>query len=224
MNNREYIEYKNKLYWTEKQNTPSKVVNGVIKPLGIAAPTEALTSVLNATGSIAVTATAVQYTYTYYDSGEGIESAPAPLSTELTLPTGKSVDLSGFVASTNIFVDKIRLYRVGADATDFTLLIELPVATTTYNDNIPTLSAIGTILTTYTYQTPLSNLRYITEAYGMLFAAIGTSLYYTEIGGPDYWPATNFIPIAETITGIAAIPDGLVIFTYNKAYLLLGTD
>lgn len=225
INNREYIEYKNKLYWTEKDNIVSKVNNGLIKPVGIVAPQTKLTTVTNATGSIITTgSTVVQYMYTYYDSSEGIESAPSPVSDELTLNANKSVDISGFVASDNQFADLIRLYRVGANTTDFTLLVELPIYTATYNDNIKTLDAIGDILDAYNNQPPLIGLRYIIEAYGIMFAVKGNNLYYSETGFPDYWPTLNSIPFSADLTGLVAIPDGIVIFTNSKAYILLGTD
>ncbi len=224
INNREYLEYKSKLYWTEKQNKIKKVVRGIEKDVGIAAPTTKLTSVINNTGSITTTSTAVQYMYTYYDSSEGVESAPSPVSDELALVATKSVDLSGFLPSDNVFVDTIRLYRVGADTTDFTLLIELPIATTTYNDNIKTLDALGDILETYDYQPPIIGLRYLIEAYGILFAAKDDKVYYTEIGVPDAWPGLSFISISGDVTGLVAIQDGIVIYTKDKAYLLLGTE
>jgi hypothetical protein len=224
INDREYLEYKSKLYWVEKQNVARKVVRGVEKDLGIKAPTVKLTSVINNTGSITATTTAVQYMYTYYDSSEGIESAPSPISDELALVATKSVDLSGFQPSGNIYVDTIRLYRVGADTTDFTLLIELPISTTTYNDNIPTLSALGDILESYDYQPPRIGIRYIIEAYGILFAAIDNEVVYTEIGLPDAWPIFNNVVISGDVTGLVAISDGIVIFTKDKAYLLVGTE
>lgn len=223
-NDREYLEYKKKLYWTEQENLPKKVVNNVIKPLGINAPIAALTTVDGGAGSISTSAETLQYMYTYYDSSEGIESAPSPLSTELNLGANKQVDISNIVPSTNPFVDKIRLYRIGADATDFTLLIELDNSITTYTDNIATINAIGTILDTYNNQPPIVGLRYLVEAYGIIFAAKEDGVYYSRIGLPDYWPSSNFISIADTVTGLAVIPDGIVIFTSTKAYLLVGTS
>lgn len=167
--------------------------------------------------------TVLQYVYTYYDSTEGVESAPSPISDELTITDGTSVDLSGFITSSNESVDKIRLYRVGANATDFTLIVELTASTTTYNDNIPTVNAIGTLLDTYNNQAPLSGLRYLIEAYGMLFAALGNKLYYTIPGQPDYWPSLNFIQFPNDITGIVAIADGIIVFTLKEAHIVTGT-
>lgn len=166
----------------------------------------------------------LQYTYTYYDSSEGTESPPAPISDELSIEDGTSVDISGFLPSGNTAVDTIRLYRLGENTTDFTLIVELPASTTTYNDDIATIDAIGTLLDTYNNQPPVLGLRYIIEAYGTIFGAKGNLLYYTLPGTPDYWPALNFIQLPADITGLAAIPDGIVIFTATKAHLLLGSS
>lgn len=217
---REYIEYKQKLYFTEQDNRAKKIVNGVLKDLGIAAPTVKPTLAENGTGVIQ--ATTVQYMYTYFDSIEGIESAPSPLSSELTIVDNRSVDVTNFFASANTSVDKIRLYRTGAGSTDFTLVVELPVATTSYNDNILALNLIGTILDTYNNREPITGLRFLVEAYGILFAAFESTLYYTETGKPDAWKATNVISLPDTITGLSPIPDGLLIFTNATAHLLVG--
>ncbi|PIR06686.1 MAG: hypothetical protein COV55_02935 [Candidatus Komeilibacteria bacterium CG11_big_fil_rev_8_21_14_0_20_36_20] len=223
-NDREYIEYNNKLYWSEKENYAQKVVSGTVKPLGITAPTVKLTTVDGGTGSISTSSETLQYMYTFYDSSEGIESAPSPVSDELSLSANKEVDISDFQTSSNVFVDKIRIYRIGADATDFTLIVEIDNGDTTYTDNIQTINAIGTILSTYDYTPPPVGLRYFTEAYGIIFAAKNNYLYFSEIGLPDAWPAANTILISGIITGIAAIPDGLAIYINSKAYLLLGTS
>lgn len=168
--------------------------------------------------------TTVQYVYTYYDSTEGIESAPSPISDELELPDGFSIDLSGFEESANLFVDKIRLYRLGVDTTEFTLLVELPIDTVTYNDNIKALDAEGSLLESQENEPPVLGLRFITEANGIMFAAKGDMVYYSKIGQPDYWPALNSFPISADVTGIVAIPDGVVFFTKSKAHILLGTS
>ena len=225
INNREYLEYRGALYWTERDNHPKKVVFGIEKKLGISPPSNALTSVINATGTIITgTSVTIQYAYTFYDSTEGVESPPSLFSTELVLDAGESVDLSGFQTSPNTAVDKIRLYRVGALTTDFTLIATLANGTATYNDNISPLDAPGDILESYLYSPPQLGIRYLTEAYGILFAALGNTLVYSAIGLPDAWPAGNTIPVSGDITGLYAVSDGLVIFTKSKTHLLLGSS
>lgn len=230
---RDYVEYRNKLYYTEDNNKPRKVVpvqqednsiTYVEKLLGIEQPQQALTISAVEPGSIIGEAAAtVQYAYTYYDSVEGVESAPSPLSEELNLNAGYSVDITNFAPSENSAVDKIRLYRIGAYSTDFTLLIELPIATTAYNDNIKTVDAVGSLLDSYFNNAPVSGLQYLVEAYGILFACKGDTLYYTEVGKPDAWSSVNVIHLPADITGLAPIAEGLIIHTIDKTSVLLGT-
>lgn len=169
----------------------------------------------------------LQYTYTYYDSTEGVESAPAPLSDELSIGSGKSVDISGFITSINTAVDTIRLYRIGADTTEFTLIVELPSITLVYNDNVPTLNAIGTLLASNDNQAPLQGLHFLSLANSTLFAALGDKLYFTKLGIFDAWPTLNFIQFDNDITGILPTQDGIFVFSNTgklKANLLIGTD
>ena len=65
------------------------------------------------------------YVYTYYNSADGAESAPSPVSEELKVGAGK-VTVSGIRVSTDPQVDKKRLYRVGGNVATFTLVATLP--------------------------------------------------------------------------------------------------
>ncbi|NCB95271.1 MAG: hypothetical protein EOM35_02205 [Negativicutes bacterium] len=221
--NREYLEYRDLLYWTEKDNYPKKICNGIEKKVGIEAPTAALTLAAVTSADVDIHGT-LQYTYTFYDSVLGVESAPAPLSAELAVIEGKRVDLSGFQTSGYCSVDKIRIYRLGADTTEFVLIDTIDNGTATYSDSIDPLDAPGNILDSYLNTPPLLGIRYLIEAYGILFAAYGDTLVYSSIGKPDYWPSSNSIPIAGKITGLYAISDGIIIFTLTRTYLLLGTS
>lgn len=217
---RDYTEYKNNLYWTEAGNRGGKVVNGVTKSIGLVAPTVALTSVEGTTGSLI--AGTVQYVYTYYDSSEGIESAPSPLSDELTIVATKTVDLTGFSTPVDGNADKIRLYRIGQGTTEATLLIELPSTTTAYNDDIPALSALGDILASEGNAPPLAGLRFLTESFGTFFGAKGSNVYYSQEGFPDYWPGSNVLPFSKDVTGIALVAEGVLIFLRSSVFLLTG--
>jgi len=220
---RDYVEYTDKLYYTEEGTVPSKIVNGNTKLVGIARPPAPLTAVDGGAGSISTSAETLQYAYTYYDSTEGVESEPSEFTPDLLLGANKQVDLTGFIPPINPSVDLIRLYRIGATATVFTLLVELPITTTAYTDNIQTINAIGYILDTVGKQAPLSGLHYLKEAYGMLFASIGSNIMYTNIGEPDVWPTLNTIDVYGTITGILPIQEGILIWTNRKMFLLVGS-
>lgn len=223
---RDYLEYKDNLYWTEENSTPKKYDGTTIRNLGIAAPTVKLTTVQSdpvGSEKISTDPVTLQYVYTYYNSVDGTESAPCPISDELSLAANKTVTITGWIAPTDSQVDKFRLYRVGASATTMTLIVELPITTTTYVDSIPTPSAIGTLLDTYNNQQPPVGLKYIILAYGYFFAAVEDKLRYSIVGKPNYWPALNEIDIDGTITGLLPTQDGILIFTTDRMYILIGT-
>jgi len=172
------------------------------------------------------------YVYTYYDSSTGIESQPCDPSDEIVAyePLGTEygesrLDLENFTAPTDDQVDKFRIYRLGGALTQYTLVATLDDTATIYVDNTSDLDLAGNhILDTVNYQEAPDDLMYITEAYSMLFGAVDDKLYYTNIAVPDAWPATNFIDIPDTITGIAPIQNGLMVFTFLKSYIITGNS
>lgn len=221
---RDYIEYLNKLYYTQPDDRMYKVVDGVTKVVGLPKPLGALIIAEGAAGVLSTDATTVQYVYTYYDSLEGVESEPSPLSEELSLAANKMVDISNFLPpSLECGADLIRLYRLGADTTQFTLIVELPITTETYSDNTPSIDSLAIIVDTWDNQMPITGLRYLTTAYGIMFAALGSRLYYTLVGKPDAWPTDSFIDFFNDITGVFPIQDGILVFTMTSHYLLVGS-
>lgn len=76
---------------------------------GIAAPVTALTAAEGTAGNLLGT---YNWYYTYYNSTTDAESNPNAVSNTITITTpAKRVTLSGFVASTDPQVDKMRIYR-----------------------------------------------------------------------------------------------------------------
>lgn len=222
---RSYVEYKNKLYYTEKNSIPKKYDGSKELRLGIEAPINKLVIAQAdpvGTEKISDVDTVLQYVYTYYNSQEGVESAPSPLSDELSLTAGKVVNISNIEVSTDVQVDKIRIYRLGAGATAFTLFKEIDNFSDTIKDDVPTLSLIGTLLETIENQAPLSGLQHLVEAYGSLFAALGSKLYFTPPGSPDYWPAQYYLDFPDDITGLLPVPNGILVFSRTKTHILLG--
>src|SRR5690606_37278713 len=85
------------------------------------------------------------YAYTFYNSAEGRESKPSPLTNELTLVNGQ-VEISNLQVSTDPQIDKKRIYRIGGNYTTFALVAEINNELTTYVDNIPDVQIPGTPL------------------------------------------------------------------------------
>ena len=223
---RDYIEYGDFLYYTEVNKKPLKNDGNRETCLGIEAPVDKVTTVQadpTASEKISDSASTLQYSYTYYNSQDGVESAPSPISDELSLAADKVVDVSGIVASTDVQVDKIRIYRIGDGITTMTLIEEIDNTSAVYRDDTLTLDLEGTLLDTYNNQPPLTGLRFLTEAYGIMFAAKGDKLYYSQLGEPDYWPATNFIDFYRDITGILAVPNGILVQQKTRTDILVGS-
>lgn len=217
--NRDYVEYQEKLYYTEVGGVP-KVFDGTNEfNLGIFKPEIPPAVVLGAAGVLTGT---YQYVYTYYNSNDGVESGPCQLSAEI-VATSDQIVVSGITLPTDPQVDKIRLYRIGGNLTDFSLVVELSNITTGYTDNITDTAILGDILTTINYVQAFSGLHSLVEAYGMLFGIVGDKVYFTEIGLPWAWSEFNFIDLPTAGTGIAVTPNGLFLFTETRTIVLTGT-
>lgn len=162
------------------------------------------------------------YVYTYYNKVDGTESAPSPVSAELVIGSGK-ITVQNIQSSTDPQVGFIRIYRVGGDLTKFTFVAEIANGTVSYLDTLKDTVLTGELLSTTNYDAPPTGLKYITQAYAMLFGAVGSKLYYTPIGKPNAWPGDYFIECVETITGIAIVANGLIVFNKTKALIVSGT-
>ena len=162
------------------------------------------------------------YVYTFYNSSDGAESAPSPVSAEVKVGAGK-IAVANLQVSSDPQVDKKRLYRVGGNVATFTLVTTLPNATTSYLDEVKDVDLESVLLASTEYDPAPAGLKYLTEAYAMLFGAVGPKLYFTPIGIPNAWPALNFIDFSEEITGIGVVANGLLVFTKYRTYVVSGT-
>lgn len=164
-----------------------------------------------------------QYLMTYYNSATGVESGPSPLTEDLDFTDGGLLTFSNLPVSSDPQTDKKRIYRIGGNLTTFTLIEELDNATTGYLDDTKDSELVGTLLaSTIAAQAP-AGLAYLTEAYAMLFGAEGAKLRFTPIGQPESWPETYFLQFDADITGIAAVANGVLVFSKFQTYLVTGT-
>lgn len=163
-----------------------------------------------------------QYVYTYYNSTDGVESAPSPITSELELDSG-SVQISGLAVSTDPQVTHKRLYRIGGDTAEFTMVVELPNITTSFLDTLKDSDLDGRLLESDNYYEAPIGLKFLSESYAMLFGAVGSSLRFTPVGKPDAWPPEYSLQFDADITGIGAVANGLLVFTNYKTYIVTGT-
>lgn len=163
-----------------------------------------------------------QYVYTYYSSTDGTESAPSPVSAELEVESG-IINVSNLEPSTDPQVTNIRLYRVGGNITEFTMVEEIAASATSYVDTRKDSDLDGRLLATDNYYEAPEGLKFLSESYAMLFGVIGSSLRFTPVGVPNAWPPEFELQFGSDITGLGAVANGLLVFTRYKTYIVTGT-
>ena len=165
----------------------------------------------------------IQYALTYYNSEDGTESALTPPSVELDIESTGTISVTSLPVSTDPQVDKKRLYRVGGNLTTFTLVTELANSATSYEDTLKDINVDGRLAETQGDGPAPNGLAFLTEAYAMLFGAVGPYLRFTPIGQPNNWPPLNFLTYEGDITGIAQVANGILVFTKFQTHLVTGT-
>lgn len=220
-NYRNYVEFQEKIYYSDSIGRPQKSNDGITwYNLGITKPSNTLT--IATSGSSTMSGT-YQYCYTYFNDNDGTESQPNTFSSEL-LVSSQGVQVSGITASTDAQVTNIKLYRLGGSLTEMSLVVTLSNTTQSYLDALGDDVIDGTVLTSYSYAPALTALKYLTEYNVMFFGAIGDKLYFSDVAFVNYWSELNFIDFDAPITGIGSTPNGLLVFTKYKVYVVVGTD
>lgn len=218
---RSYVKFQERLYYSNGISRPQKTTNGITwQNLGISSPI--LAPVVGINASPGIHTGTLQYCYTYYNSLDGTESAPSLYSTELIVSLNQ-LDIT-LVASLDAQVTNIKLYRLGASLTSMFLVTTLLNTNQVYTDNIADINIAGFPLTTINTGIAPIGLNYLTEANAMFFGAIGDKLYFSEIANVNSWGPFNFIDFPNTITGLGSIQNGIIVFTFNEAYIVVGNS
>lgn len=196
------------------------------RPLGVPAPTTALTATVNA-GTWKGLENSYYYVYTYVNDW-GWESAPGPVSAEVVKPTDATVSLTGFgvVPSGNYGVNKIRVYRTqsgATGATEFYFLRELALGTTSTSDDNRDL---GELLPTATWLMPPADLRQLTALWnGMLAGISGNAVRLCEPYTPYAWPvAYDLVPPDSMPVAIGHFGQTVLVLTTGRPLLATGSS
>lgn len=166
----------------------------------------------------------IQYVITYSNGLE--ESSP---STTVSVPflSGDTKTVLPYLEikkSDDPQVTSILLYRRGGGLTQFSLVKEFSNEDTLYQDDISNFDLDGAVLDSYNNTPAPQGLRYLTVSNVMMFGTLNDKLYYTEVAKPYVWDRLNFIDFEEEITGIGDTPNGLLVFTKHKTYIVTGTS
>jgi len=222
--NTDYVEYQDTLYYSNGVDIPKKSSNGsTFYNLGISTPPAALTTQYTGATVLTEAPKIRQYTYTYYNSTDGSESAPVTYSDELSYEDD-SVLVTGFVASSDPQVTNIKLYRLGGTLLDMFLVATLSKTATSYSDTLDDLSIAGDALTSQSGGQAPAGLKFLTEHVSMFFGAKDDKIYYSDVAYPNNWNQFFFIDFDTTITGLGSTQNGLLVFTKSKVYMITGNN
>jgi len=165
-----------------------------------------------------------QYTYTFFNSSDRTESGSAPLSDDIVVDLGGEIDLTALEVSSDPQVDEKKIYRIGGNLTEISLVATITNATTTFTDSLGDTEIPGDILETLNTGPAPDGLRFLIENNSIFFGVVGRRLHFTNIDKPNIWPNLNFIDFQRDITGIGVTPNGLLIFDEFKTWIVSGTD
>jgi hypothetical protein len=193
--------------------------------MGVKAPTAAPSVVRVGSGGSPQTRV---YVYTNVQTFGGIEeeSAPSPVSAEVLCGTGDTVTVSGFsaVPTPDYNVTKRRIYRsvTGSAVTTFLFVTELPVATTSFSDNVAP-AALGEELQTLTWDEPPSDLDgLVAHPNGFLIGFSGQDLCMSEVNAPHAWPSSYRISLNVDIVGLGVFGTSVAVMTKGYPQVVNG--
>lgn len=168
------------------------------------------------------------YVYTYV-SAYGEEGPPSAPSVLVDARVGQSVTVSGMSVAPggNYNITLKRIYRTvtgSAGLAEFQFVAEIPVATTSYADNVAS-SALGEILPSETWTPPPAGLKGMrVTANGFMVGFKDKSVYGSEPFLPHAWPAKNSNSVAARIVGIGVAQQSIYVLTDSFPYVVTGID
>lgn len=166
----------------------------------------------------------LQYVVTY-ESFTGDESAASDVLSVPKLADGSvSYPLIVVKPSDDPQVRYINIYRKGGNFTEFIRIARLSNEAVNFVDTVGETSVDGTVLETLSKALPPDGLQYLTSYSAMLFGALDDKVYFSAVGDPFFWDAFGFIDFEANITGLGPTPNGLLVFTSSRTYILTGNS
>lgn len=193
--------------------------------MGVPAPAAAPT--VSRTGTGASPETRI-YVYTYINVFGDVEeeSAPSPVSAEVLCGSGDTVTVSGFstAPTSHLNITKRRIYRSvsGTTATTFQFVTEIPLATTSFTDNV-LATGLGEQLATLDWTVPPEDLKGIKALpNGFLAGYSDEMVYFSEPGAPHAWPMKYAVSVGQKIMGLGVFGQSIAVMTKGFPYVISG--
>lgn len=183
-----------------------------------------------ATASLLDVAETRSYLYTHVTEFGTVaeESAPSPASIVECNYTGDKITLSGFSTppTGNYNFKYRRIYRsvVGGSSTNYQLVAEIPIATSSFVDTLDG-TALGATLTSLYFTPPPSTLQGIVAMpNGILAGFTGNEIWFCEPYLPHAWPSIYTLTTAYPIVGLGVFGNSLFVGTTKHPYLVTGSS
>lgn len=229
-------------YWANtidvpRYNTRARIDAGNVAPasgpwmLGIPAPSVAPTC--TASGGVGTTVSRA-YVYTWV-SAYGEEGPPSPALVKsgkvddtwaLTVTAPISTDLGGSGANRNI--SKVRIYRTVTDSAGvatYYLVVELAVASTTYNDTVADATVTNnTILPSTNWSAPPTDLKgWVLMPNGSIAGFRANEVWFSEPYRPHAWPPSYVQTVEYDVVGLGITAQTLIVCTKGYPVAMFGT-
>ena len=152
------------------------------------------------------------------------ESNPSPISSSQAM-SNQALRVT-FTASSDAQVTHVRIYRTLANDTNFYFDQDIAIGSTSV-DTTTADADLGFIIANNHDRPPVGSDLCIGPLFGgYVFIAKDNLLYFSLPKQPEYFPATNFIEIAEPqdpITALTVHEGNLFVATQRKLFLIQGT-
>ena len=165
------------------------------------------------------------YVCVYVDVFGG-EGAPSPVSGQVELRPGQTVNLTNLPAAPagNYNIQTLRIYRsnTGTSGSIYQRVADVAIGTATYDDTIASAD-LGMELTSTTFDEPEDTMVGLTWLPQGFFAGFFANvLCFSEPGYPHAWPVGYQLTTRAPIVGIAAVGGSLLVVTTEGPYLASG--
>ena len=228
---RSAVKWYERNYWSYNTATTGPYYGGDVENyLGIPYPayTGAGANVTVAADTPASGETGISGDFKYcvtFVNANGWEGAPGSntdYETGVTLTSQTGVVTVTWSSS---IVAKAKIYRTIDHGADFYCIGEITTSGSAFRDTVPDTDAqLMNPLSTIEYFPPPDKGKFLCEAGGVFFLAVGSLLYFSVHGNPHAWPTTQFVAIDDLIAGIVPEFQGVLVFTAGSVFRIVGAE
>ena len=237
-NERSAVKWYGRYYWSYNNGLYAGTYGSTDQGSGIGVPYPEYPSVRYSeespgSGEGSVPAGTYKYCLTYMNAN-GWEGAPGSLTDyefKVTASGSKKVRVYFPTLSDELLakIKYVRVWRTIEHGAEFYLLGSVDVS----GENPPTYfddTNDDSVLAMHEHMSSISNYppptggKFLTCAGGIFFLAVGDKVYFSELNNPHAWPTLNFVGISDTVTGIVPEFQGVLVYTTNSTFRIVGAD